>query len=396
MQKKIYPLFLVPCSLALCLALIFLMSCGGGGSNPDTNDSSSSSGFTEPPCEGNCDDPRVSIADIDTSFNNWKLIVKGVVGLNGGNQTVISKIEINLRNVETNAITPIPFTLNSPIESGESYSLRDGQGSGLEWGSSACELNKGTYQVYVYVYLKAPDKDAFMAKKDSLPYSRFKKTHEGCKEYTLTTTVSPSPAASACQITRTPEGPYSQNQQVTLTAPQTCGKYAFFNWTDGGDGIAGNSYNVRLDDGKSITANFVESYNLAKDNNASKEYKAGDLINLGGGSVQFTGTSFVAQGNARIINSFKLPGEYAINDSRNKQELTQEDRDPSSSLKTSQFVTADNSEETEIDHQNEYYFVVTTGSGPSNWFLLLPNNDGYCTVAANPKCTKVTIWKAQQ
>jgi len=84
MQKKFYSLFLVPCSLVLCLALVFLMSCGDDKEDPQPPPPPpSSSSFQNPPCINDCNNGKVLIRDLGLSISSdWKLKIEGEVEYN--------------------------------------------------------------------------------------------------------------------------------------------------------------------------------------------------------------------------------------------------------------------------------------------------------------------------
>jgi len=122
------------------------------------------------------------------------------------------------------------------------------------------------------------------------------------------------------------------------------------------------------------------------------------FINLGGkNAIQFTGTKFVAQVDAKIIESFQSSKDK-IYGPGNKHQIAKGNSPPS---KTHEFIPALNSETTSIEFQNQNYFVVkTAASGWGNWFLLRGENrtggTSPCHVGLTPKCVEITVWKAQQ
>jgi len=384
MQKKIYPLLLVPCSLALCLALFFLTSCGDDKDDPPPQIVlPSSSSFVLPPSKN---DPRVTVSGLDISLSaEWRLKVLGQVSFNPTvlpSRKNISSILINMHNKDTDKLIPIDtIKVNMPIvQDSEVEDLSDAKAFDFR----SCELNKARYQIYVYVYLSD---DTTIAKIDSLP-EPFKKTHPECQTYTLTINSSPVAGGS---VSPAPEGPYSKNQPVTLRAePQA--NYAFYNWTnDYGSykdyaGYA-NPYPITIDGDIKLIANFVESRTLEKQ--APEDVNDGGVIN----SVKFIHNSFEAQGNAVIIELFQSP-EYGIDDALpyNQQPLDMYGiPEPS---KTHQFISNVSPETTTIDFTPGRYFVVkTASSGWSNWSLLLgKNRSPQCTT---PTCVEVTVWKAK-
>jgi len=390
MQKKIYSLFLFPCFLALCLAFVSLTSCGDDGDDPPPPVATSSDSG-DPPLLSAGNDTRITIEGLDTLFEGMKLIVKGTVSVNSAEET-IAKIEIKLRAIDNSVTSPI--VAFSAIPPGtDVYDLADGQGEGTDF--SPCSVNPYYYKIYVDVYLSS-NLNAPL-KRDSVYWQNgFKKDYDDCRTYTLTTIVNPSGAGT---VAASPQGPYTGPTPVSVTATANSG-YAFFNWTDGADGVEGATYNFQLDGNKNLKANFVESKSLVKDATASKEYQRGNTITLGSGSVTFTGDAFEAQGSALIFGKFKLTrqtpsGEgdyYNFDDPRNSYSLNTYDINPSGSLRTEQFVAA-GSGDIEVFFDPEYYYIVKpTSSG--NWYLLLPesNSATFCTI---PQCVSLTVWKVQ-
>jgi len=136
----------------------------------------------------------------------------------------------------------------------------------------------------------------------------------------------------------------------------------------------------------------VGSFTLVKDDNASKNYTAGqNILDVVKFTVNAGVAGFEAIGNAKIVEFFKLK------DGRIDM-LGQDDIPPSNTLKTDQFTPADVRDQTEIEFTHSYYFVVkTTGSGDwSTWYLMSGKNEvPSCFTASNPKCVAVTVWKVQ-
>ncbi|MCL1966916.1 MAG: hypothetical protein FWF67_03450 [Fibromonadales bacterium] len=383
MQKKIYSLFLVPCSLVLCLAVGLLMSCGDDTAEPAATPSSSSGGgYTQPP---SYDKPNVFIEDIDTAtFIGWRLKVKGKVRLqvDGTDPTVIRKITVTLQNLQSGRAVNIPL---NTTDFGNEFDLlqSNSQGDGYDF-SSDCELSRGRVQIKVDVYLSNNNSDTQSDKHgESEP---FEKVVENCRnDFTINTSVEPSGSGT---VTLNPPGPYSKNQTVTATATPA-GSYSFLNWTDDGFVLdCPNPCTLTMDNSKNIRANFVENFTLVKDDNASKNYTAGqNILDV----VQFTGRDFVAIGNARIT-------EYFLSENGN---VEQRSHDPAAmgplptTLSASQFTPANNKDEEEIGYTVNYYFLVKTTSsgGWRTWYLMHARGDGSCTTASNPRCTAVTVWK---
>jgi hypothetical protein len=384
MQKKIYPLFLVPCSLALCLVLFFLASCGGGGGGGDDDGDKSSSSDTPYTPSSDNNDPRVEINGLNISVTGWKLIVKGTVELianfDPDNPLKISKIEVILANKEA------PYTTRELLavsDLDDYYSLSDGQGKGLDF--AACALNKYTYDVYVNVYLS--DDPKALAK--SVSIKDFKQTADNCHDYDLRTETS-----GGGSVTLNPAGgTYASGTSVTLTATANSG-YVFFNWTE--DGMVVNesaNYTITIDERNvTLKANFVEKRNLSTQE--TKRCEAGScVISLGGQTIAFNGTAFtVTSGNATIIDKFKMKNG-------NEETIRKSIIDPSGTLTTEQFIPAtscancatNGDGQQYIEYDGLSYFVVKTNS--STWFLLLGVNKDNCTTASNPRCTEVTVWK---
>jgi len=376
MQKKTYPLYLVPCLLALCLALGFLMSCGDdtAAANNTTTSSGSGQGPVLPPVDPNL---NVVISDLDTSFRGWTLLVKGRVYLTfeGTIQTQISKIVIQLSNsTVTRSITLGP-------DLGDDYSLVDGQ-DGFDFKD--CAINKGQSKVYVDVYLS--DNPNKVVQRDSI--GPFERPYEECaSNLVITTTVSPNGGGT---ITRSAEGPYSMNQQVTLTAVASNG-FAFYNWTS--DGLPESTdnpytYTVRGNN-KNLQANFVESLTLVKDNDASKDYRAGENI---ADAVTFTGGGFDALGGTTIAEHFK-GSDYDAG------KANQYNRPPQDQFSTSLFAPEDE-DLRQVDYEagSGNYFVAKksgNGWGGRGWYLIMAKGEDLCTTGVTPKCTRVTVWKVQ-
>jgi len=395
MQKKICSLFLVPC----ISALFFIISCGDDGDDPQPPVVvPSSSSFSLPP---GGDDNRITLESLDTTFDSWKLKVRGIVNFSGSEQ--ITKIEIKLHKIDDITLTPI--LLSSP-SFWDGYNLEEGQGDGYNF--SPCDINKNKYQIYVFVYL---NNEPSYSKADSVfpkvpgadPW--FQRKHPDCIDYNLTIDIVPPNGGN---VERSKQAPYSRGDVVSLEAkPAT--NYAFFNWTDGSQGVAGINYGVTISGEKVLTANFVESYTLVQDAAASKKYESGPAtyISLGGdNAILFNGGQFLAQGNAKIKNQFKSRS-MLYNSPSNKIGLalgdgclvmTDDDYEcmlTLGTLKKDLFVTADNGEET-LDLDNEKYFVVTTSltQNKNSWFLLLPKSPSP-PCASGITCTDLTVWKVQ-
>jgi len=386
MQKKIYSLFFVPCSLVLFLALGLLMSCGDDPvTGPEATPSSSSGGYRPP---DSYDDPKIFIEDIDTAtFIGWRLKVKGKVRLvvDGTDETVIRKITVALVNLQNGKTVNIPL---NTTDFGNEFDLlqSNSQGDGYDF-STDCELSRGKVQIKVEVYLSTNNSNDKSDKNgESEP---FEKVVENCRnDFTITTSVSPAGSGS---ITLNPQqSQYEKGVTVTATATPA-GSYSFLNWTD--DGFVLNCSNpctLTMDNSKNIQANFVESFTLVKDESASKNYRAGDnILDV----VQFDGRDFIALGNTRITEWFQFE------DGR----VDQRSHDPNTlgplptTLSASQFTPANNRDEEEIGYTVNYYFLVKTTSsgGWRTWYLMHGRNDGSCSQASSPKCTAVTVWKVQ-
>jgi len=381
MQKKICSLLFVPC-LALCLAFGLLVSCGdegGGGGEDDGKKPSSSSGYVPPP---NKDDAKVFIEDVDTASwigNNVRIKGNVYITYDGTDTVVIKKITITLVNSATGETVPIQLTDNT---FSDSYSLIDGQPSpGLDFTN--CKLN-GKVKVYVSVFLSTNTSIGTAAETaDKQAVVEFEKTLEICRnDLTINTSVEP---AGSGTVSLDPAPPYTKNQSVTVTAVPS-GNYTFLYWTDDGMPVScSNPCVVSMDNNKNFTANFSENFTLVKDDNLSKNYKAGDIIV---DAVQFTGGSFVAQGSNKLVEFFKL-------ENGSTSDLSTSMIAPDNSLNASKFTPADNSDVSEIDYLQGYYFLVktTSGGGWKTWYLMYGKNDGACSTAASPKCSAITVWK---
>jgi len=139
---------------------------------------------------------------------------------------------------------------------------------------------------------------------------------------------------------------------------------------------------------KNLEANFVESFTLVKDNDASIEYREGDVIM---DAVKYVGADgFLAQGSARLESEFILPNGRADQISQYTPGYDSQDQ-----FNTSKFVSA-NQELTLMEYVSGYYFVIKkNSSGWRNWYLVFARNESSCSTAMRPRCTSVTVWKVQ-
>jgi len=382
MQKKIYPLFLVPCFLALCLVLVFLASCGGGGGGGGGDDESSSSdtGYVPSSVSNN---PDISIDNFDVNVNGrGMLVVSGNVELNAkfdpDKPLKISKIEVILasdQNASPAPSTSIKRTLHTATTGLQDYyDLSDWEGLSF---SADCELNKFTYNVYVEVYLSdKPVVAARFTKAYKLPTDQ---KDSKCRSYTLTTSVDPSGSGSV----NPSSGTYDGVRTVNLVATPNAG-YAFFYWMEGGSVVGSlSNYSPTIDDDITIKAVFVEDKTLSKKEPIKCD--VGCIINLGGTqAVKFTGLAFEAQGNASIINTFKTKDG-------SEGSISTSDISPNGSLSTKDFVLS-STETQSIGFEQINYFAVKINS--STWFLLKSEDsaDGLCGTSTKPVCTEVTYW----
>jgi len=375
MQKKIYPLFLVQCSLALCLALGFLISCDSGGGGSDTQ-SSSSSQFTP---MSNGGDARVTI-NISHDFIGKRLILGGSVELQPvagvADPLRISNIEAKLYNMDNNTSTTLPLRNNDFEDLIISLDMAE--------FNFNCNLSGYNYQIYVIVTLNDGG-----SRQGSLS-APFTKTLDDCGDYNLTYDVSPPGGGSV--TLNPPGGRYKSGTSVTLTAEPSSG-YAFSNWTNNDGSIAGSNKiltHTMTTAHKYFKANFTQNHTLTKDLNASKKYNDGERI-LDAITFYATGSgSFVAIGSNTIIEEFVQPDGSSAR-------MMEEDVSPSGSLTTAQFIPALSSSVPEYDYMNGRYFIVKTSANSSwgpGWYLLSAKpGDGCYVTSGNPKCVVVTVWK---
>jgi len=387
MQKKIYSLFIVSCSLAL----FFLASCDSGGGNKHEGTSSSSVGETAPnTCTVNCSNPSVVFEDAEVKIDGaWNLTVWGQVNLDGdANDTrYIKSILIEMYNKDIGGKKTIMDKQGLNVKS---YDLKSGQ-SGFPFKD--CNLSKYNQQVYITVSVggcEDPNDATCEPKQETL--EPFKKPHQDCQTFELTTSVSPSGAGS---VSANPPGPYERNQRVTLTATANSG-YAFFNWSADGTFKSTDSYEAIIDGlGNNITAVFVEGRNLGS--KTTIDVKAGEMIKFGGVNI----ATYNADGSIRGNGNFKLTDQFQsrnhqLNMAQNKNGLS--DTDIPSPSKTVDFTPAVGSESAEIEMPSEMYVVARTGANWNEWYLLWARTrrDGNrCVMGDMPPCAEVTIWKAQ-
>jgi len=374
MQKKIYSLLLVPCSLALCSVLVFLMSCGDDkDDSPPPPPPSSSSSFQHPPSKN---DPRVHMIGIDTLFSsNWSLTVIGDVEYRktfGMDNTEISSILIKMRNMKTDELTPIQC---SASYWGENFTLSDGQqqGNGPNFGQ-ACKF-KGRYRIYIYVYLS--DNLDTIAKIDSL---EFEKSHPDCRDnYTLKFEY---PRGGGSVELEPNQEKYAKGDKVKLI-PKPANGYAFWNWYIDHEYKSENPYLLEITRDEEIKATFIESRDFTKVSGPSDINKGGSILN---GAVTFDGRNFTALGNAKIIEYFQLP-EKEIDDPRNSETFDVSMIPSDKVSKTHQFKPALGPREDGITYVADTYFIVESAG---NKYLLLGERRG---VVCYTDCVSLTIWK---
>jgi len=390
MQKKIYSLFFVSCSLAL----FFLASCDSGGGN-NGGGGSSSSAATEAGCTNpnGCDNIAITFKDVEVKTDgNWNLTVWGQVVLEGeANDTrFIKSIVIEMWDQDVGGKKTIMEKQDLSVTS---YDLRTGQ-TGFAFKS--CDLSGHTQRIFITVSLGGCEQptDPLCAPKIE-GFDPFKKPHADCQTYELVPKVSPAGAGS---VTLNPQPPYEKNQEVTLT-PVPSGTYAFFNWSEGGVYSASESYKVTVDGkGSDVTAVFVDSRSLGQP--ITVDVKAGETIKFAGSisiAVFNANETFQASGNFKLINEFQ-DRNMGLNSPQNK--TTIDDGTISSPSKTVDFVPAIGSELDLIEYSPESYFVARTGANNwGEWYLLRARNrtvsGNNCRTGDTPKCTEVTIWKAQ-
>ena len=391
MQKKIYSLLLVPCSLALCLALVFLMSCGDDKGDPPQMQyfPPSDGGFQLPPSDTNM---RVHITGLGQNIDqdSWELKILGEVEYTeeyGNDPRYISSVRIQMRNTDKDTNITISMDLHNDNWSANKPKLVDlstAQGNSFDF--SNCRLNKREYQIYCYVYLSDnPDK---VARIDSLAHP-FKETRPHCRTYSLTVESSPTAGGS---VGRSANAPYIKDQSVTLT-PSPEHNYAFYNWTDKDGYYVSHSmsYDIIINDDIKLIANFVDSRNLSLQE--TRERNEGDIIM---NTVKFTRNSLgrssfeAIVANAYLIEEFLESREYSINNNAPRDKISFYKPGYDLPSKTDQFVSVSVSEKKRIeDYQANYYFVVKDGT---NWYLLLGKISPTCLM---PECLEITIWKAQ-
>jgi hypothetical protein len=391
MQKKIYPLFLVPCFLALCLVLVFIASCGGGGGggDDDGDKSSSSDGGYAPSSVSN--DERIVITGYDVYIDGGgKLMVTGTIDLtndydpkNPDKPLTISKIEVKLASDQNASPKPEPSitrTLFIKENLINTYSLDDWK-EGLEFVKD-CSLNRYTYNIYLEIYLSD---NTTVIPSSRVTYSGFKlpadQIDSKCRSYTLTTTVEPNGGGSVSPSS----GKYEGITNVTLTATPNSG-YDFFNWVEDGS-IVGTSrnYTAKIDNDIILKAVFVEDRTLSRKSTTKCNLECN--IDLGGGgSVTFTKNDyneliFKAKGNASIIDRFKTKDGT-------EEEIAKEEGPLPNTLSTKQFVLS-STENQEIGYSQAYYFAVKINS--STWFVL-SGQDSDDFSCGYPTCTEVIVW----
>jgi len=390
MQKKIYSLFLIPCALALCLTSFSLISCSDDGNGGGGGGGSSSSSFvdTKPPITNpnskllifiSEDDPTNGRVEAYFSGNSYELRIRGEVeykAADASDTTKISKIVVNL--IGSSGITERKITPND-----ERYDLNK---PALRYDFTDCTINNGgNYTIRVEVYLSdQPSKLAGIGE----TVQPFSKPHLNCrKDFTVDARVSPPNTGT---VSVSPQGPYSNNQNVTLSAVPTSG-YAFFNWADGQGYIipdVGKDYLIRIGNENIYTANFVQSRNFVPETPV-KVSGSGYVVLGGKNALQLvcvgTTCNFVAQESSEIIEKFKLRdgSENTITHMSRPGGITS----PST---TDQFIMGSGSSQ-QIELNSEDYFVVKFSS--NNWFLLASKRGNGSVEDCTQTCGYVYVWK---
>ncbi|MDR2555047.1 MAG: hypothetical protein LBC64_06415 [Fibromonadaceae bacterium] len=380
MQKKIYPLFHVPCFLALCLALVLLASCGGESEPTPQPPAKPNNPNYVPPIPVN-PDSRVVIEDVDKTIFGGKLKVTGRVDLMTSDASIkISNIEITLKNLENNISKPIP--LERPgSDFGDGVSFQNLQPDGLEFNGNTCDYSKGRVQISVRVYISTKPNEV-AAGVDLEPFDA---TPEGCKDRTLTLTVDPT--ACTGSVTSNPPGPsYRDGTSVTVTA-NPCSGYEFQRWSDGPlTEWSASTYTFTITGNKNLQANYVKNYTLVKDQANSKNYLKDEVIM---GYVKYTGSDLVAQNNAKIVEWFMKDDGTSDQIGHDPAQLGPLPESPS----TARFTPAVGRDEDDIGYTVNYFFLVKTtySGGWESWYLMHGTN---CPgVGAGVKCTAVTVWR---
>jgi len=381
MQKKIHSLLFIPCCLALCLALGFLMSCGDEGNDPVPAPTPPGPG-PKPPvtCTDNCNTDILIINPSPNVAGDWKLTVDGRVELYvpEDNESYINSIYIAMYNKDIGGSVVI---MDKKENFGKNYDFLNGQGEGFDF--KPCNLNKYAQEIYIKVTLSDNSfKDTTLAS--------FKDPHPDCSDYSLTTNVYPSPAAGTVSPA---SGSYPKGD-VTLTATAANGYY-FYNWTNsfGDYADSANPYIITIDNDRTFTANFVESRSLVKDQPV--ELRAGQAgVRLGGvdNAVSFVSGSFQAGNGVKLIEKFQSRN-FKLNDPNSSKTIN--DDDIKTPTKTHDFIAAEGSEETSIELVQYQYFVAKTGPGWGDWFLLMGKKEGTCIPTGASPCIELTIWKVQ-
>jgi len=389
MQKKIYSLLFVPCALALCLALGFLISCGDTGGD-DGGKEPAKPPVGPPVCTDGCDNAEVEIKDLGWDVGGgWDLTISGSVKLIvpvEDDTTYIKTIRIKMYNVDAGGENKI---YEETKNFGQSYSLNEVPAF---TDFKKCDINKYTQKIYIDVI---PSKGG--SKRDSIgPINR---PHPvDCNEFGITLDVAPAGAGSAAA---NPPPPYSANARTTLTAT-AANNYSFYNWTPGSGVCAGscetdNPYSITIARETKYTANFVDSRNITFDKKVDLRIgEEGARIGLVSNAINLVsdnGWYIRAANGIQLIDFFQSPDKQ-FNDSGNRRTL--DDDDVSNPSNTNQFVVAPNSEVSSIEYSLGKYFVVKTpGTGWDNWFLLLaqPRAPDCINASSANACLELSIWK---
>lgn len=377
MQKKNYSLFFVPCSLALCLALFFLMSCDSGGGTK--NDPPSSSSAKTQPTYSSGSNGDIVFKTIEVKFTGAKAEVWGQVELTEGyNDTrFISSILIEMWDQEKGGSKKIA---EKSFENVKVVDLRGDLQQSNNDLANVCTLQK----VFVVVSLGGCEdpKDPSCAPNNTST-DVFKNPTAACASSDLTVKITPAGSGSVSKDP--PQGPYSTGTDVKLTASASGGS-VFFNWAVDGEYKTDKTITVKVaGSGNDITAVFVPSRNLGK--KTTSELHEGDMLKSGSTNIASfdgskDGSKFVASSNFKLINQFQLP-KWQLDSPLNKQEVS--DKEIPTPTATGQFIPAVNSEVNEIEFSVEVYLVAKAGS---DWYLLY-------TKSCGNKCATVDIWKAQ-
>jgi hypothetical protein len=407
MLKKIYPLFLVPCFLALCL--FFIASCGGEEKeDPDKNEPIGpiACSFTHPAVLQEDEYIRFDDLKIKEDANHILKVTGTVKNTCPSNYSFcyfdIDSIRIGMRYDNEEVCETFPIELKDKAWS-RNYSLEGSdeknQGNGLDMkecsSPSGVSLPSGDYWIYVYVYF-----DKKLAGLDSVKYTK-PEGIDKCASYPLTVNISP---AGSGQVSQNPppgvDNKYLKDASVALTA-NAANNYMFYAWEEGGVTLTkDNTYTIIISSAKTITAKFISNHSLTPvalyPNPEYPEYLSGGSFNLGSTTIELIGGGgaggsgtfrFRVSSGVEIIDDFeKTDGSYG------KIYLTTPGYDNPDNLRAGKFIPAppDPSDDTPLEKfiSEGKYFVIKSGS---SWYLLLVET---ATPSGSPKA-KVKAWQAQ-